>query len=259
MIVHSILTLLRRKAAAFGIMATLAPVTAMADSAAILFPDMCGDPSAIFDYKWSVATGASPNLFLYEPGASIAKVSSKVDLDAAKTVFLFAHGCEQGSIGRVAAADVATQLATDHKSTPDVIFVGSCYGAAALKAINAKYKDAVPKLFGSKDPARLTGNGSADLSKAVYKSGSKETDTKLYNQIIKNIMADWDGSVYKDGKTYAKYCEDLRTAKDKSAMPGFIEDVVKRYSSGNMNYLDLVKLNAGGDDFTQCGGKTACP
>lgn len=255
--------------------ALVAPNEGRAASATLIFEDVCGDPSNIFDHQWATVNFGAADLYFMAGDGSVVRVSQGGgDIKNYEDLYVFAHGGAD-NIGGMTYANFVGGLETAHPAIPNSIFFGVCYSAAGpdslLKQVNDEYGQNVNKLTGSNGACALTGNGNRDLNNAVYRVGAvraNQQDQNEYNQIIGNIVAAWNGVVYPGtGVTYAAYCRAALAPFNAGTLRAFMATVVTEFSHVNTNtdYLRLVALNTGGQALVSCGqdpantGVVPCP
>jgi hypothetical protein len=178
-------------------------------------------------------------------------------------------------------ATFAGYLQAAHNTTPTEIFASSCSGAVGpnglLHTINDAYNNAITKLSGSTAACALTGNGNQALANAAYRSGAvraNNPDNVLYSTIVNNISAKWTNALYPNtNNTYQAECQNTVANLNNGGLPAFIATVLNDFSqpplnnvaANSTNYLDLVRLNTGGNAFLECGhnpagnGPVNCP
>src|SRR5262249_13540283 len=138
------------RSAWFGLLLALAPVPGVAQTATLVFPDVCDDPKGVFDYYWAQAKFNAADLFLFKDTNPISPISAAQAFDKYLTIHVVAHG-NANSVGGFAKADVATQIKAAHPTTtPDTVRFYSCSAAegtgTVLKLLNDKYNSAVQRL-----------------------------------------------------------------------------------------------------------------
>jgi hypothetical protein len=256
------------RSAWFGLLLALAPVPGVAQTATLVFPDVCGDPSNVFDYYWAQGKLGAKDLFLFKDKNTISPISAAQGFDKYPTILVVAHG-NADEVDGFAKADVASRIKAAHPTSPDTVRFFTCNAAAGpgsvLKLLNDSYGGAVQRLFGTTTltGCALTGNGSSDLTKAEYRGSPTISDPTLFNTIVANITKEWTTGDYKGtGKSYKDFCKTLLDG-NLPGVPAFMQDVFDYFSKAKLsdNYLELIKLNTGGTAPLECGKATgkACP
>lgn len=237
--------------------ALLLPLPAAAQTASLVFEDVCDDPSATFDVFWGQAVYDAAGLFLFRSDDTIVPVQAEGGFDAQRTLLVIAHGSPD-EVGDVPKERVATAIRAAHPGVPEAAHFLSCSAAegenTVLKLLNAEYGDAVPLLTGATSSCALTGSGSRDLAAAVYRGSPVPSDPGRYAAVLEAILEAW-GS-----EGFASDCATL-LADDLSQLPGFMQRVRERFSQPgtDTDYLELIALNRGGTEPLACGLSTSRP
>jgi hypothetical protein len=140
-----------------------------------------------------------------------------------------------------------------------------------VKQVDDEYGGGVNRLTGAVAACALTGNGGMNLAVAGYRVRVQRSDAARYQQVIKNIMAKWEGQFRQSGMSYTEYCRSALEPFNAGRLRSFIETVFAEFSQSSgdpatsTNYLELVALNTGGEPLTVCGqdpagaGSVPCP
>jgi hypothetical protein len=256
----------------------VAPSTTAADNATLFVtPSICQDPKDAINYHWASNKYGASSLFFMKNDGSVAPVTAHTgSFDDHDEVYIVAHG-NVGIIGAFAAADFAKHFMAAHPKPPSTAYFDSCFAADAtkghsnLRIFDDTYKAAkklVKKIEGPAGACQLVGNGSDDLTKAVNKQGATQSNPAEFNQIVENIMAVWTKGNYSGtGKSYAAACKELQESFDAAKLLAFVNTTFATFTNTpkepiatTINYLELIKLNAGGKDLIICGGDHGnCP
>lgn len=254
----------------------MAPSIASAASATLLTSLICQDPRDVIDYHWASLKYAAAHLFFMKNDGTVVPLTAKnASFDSYDTVYVVAHG-KVGAVGPFSSADFAKHFKAAHASVPHNAYFDSCFAAAAnasasgsnLKIFDAVYGDKVKTLSGPVGACQLVGDGNPSLAHAVNKYDAKRSDQKAFDQIVKNIMTDWDSGKYAaTGKSYQAACGDLMAKFDAAGVLDFVNAVFAHFTTApltpvatTINYLELIKLNTGGTDLLVCGADhKACP
>lgn len=261
---------------------SMVPQAASAASATLIMDDVCDDPAAVFDHRWAQLTRQSTGLFLMRNDRSVAHVSGNpAQLSGYDRITVVAHGGpdEIGSRG-VTYNQFANGLRAAHPAAPDEVFFVTCFAGkgpdSLLKRVNAGYAGAVRRLTGGVSACRLVGNGDPSLANASYRINVTESDPPQSARIQANIMARWDARYPHQPQgsdaSYAQFCNAIVGAApgqfDPNRLSAFMTQVYTDFTQVSQppsNYLDLVRLNTGGDAPTVCGadpggtGRVECP
>lgn len=257
----------------------LAPRVAEAQ-AMIVMSDLCEDPAAVFDYQWARANHGVGAAFLMRDDGSVAPIEGAAPqgLPAYPQLYVAAHG-GPNQISHMSNDRFAAALRRVRPATPQSVFFAVCGAGAGpdslLKKLNASYCDGISRLNGGVVACALAGNGQASLVGAQYNIHVRQSDEALYDKIVDNIEAKWRGDYPgQRGRSYAQVCQGLIAADgyNPAALAGFMSTVYDQFRQPSVdpqhstNYLDLVKLNVGGQPLTLCGADpsgngrpTACP
>lgn len=250
---------------------------AMGDSATLLVQgSLCDNPSDAVNYQWAAQKFGAAPLFFMQKNGSVAALTKGAVFDKFDSIYITAHG-SPGGVGDFTGANFATHFQAAHKSTPKLAYFNSCSaavppsgGSSNLKVFAAAYGNKVPTLRGPAGPGcRLAGDGKPDLKDADLKYGVAPSNQGQYDQIVKNIETEWDKGRYaQSGKTYVAACQDLMSSFDEARALAFVNTVANDFTTtprrpikDTFNYLELVRLNAGGQPLFTCGAdhKDACP
>lgn len=243
--------------------------------AVLLLPDVCDDPSEVFDYQWAAQKRHATSVFVMLADRSVNFVSgSSQDFNSFSDLYVAAHG-GASTIGTITYDDFATGLKAAHNSTPNLVFFAVCSSAVGpnslLNRVNGKYGDNVNRLEGGTSGCALTGNGQADLTQADYRVAAKKSNLPRYETIRDNIMAKWKGNhPSSPRRNYRQQCLNLLAPFSANGMSAFLRDVYHDFSQpdssdDSTNYLELVAINKKGDPMAVCGanpsggGREPCP
>jgi len=257
----------------------LAPRAADAQ-AMIVMSDLCEDPAAVFDYQWARANHGVRAAFLMRDDGSVAPIEGAAPqgLPVYPQLFVAAHG-GTNVISHMSHDQFATALRRARPATPQSVFFAVCGSGAGpdslLKKLNDSYCGGISRLDGGVVACALTGNGQASLVGAQYNIRVRQSDSALYDKILDNIEAKWSGDYPgQRGRSYAQVCQGLTATRgyDPAALAGFMGTVYDQFRQPSAdpqrstNYLDLVKLNTGGQPLANCGADptgngrpAACP
>jgi len=257
----------------------LAPRTADAQ-AMIVMSDLCEDPAAVFDYQWARANHGVAAAFLMRDNGTVAPIegAAQQGLPAYPQLYVAAHG-GPNLISHMSHDQFAAALRRAHPATPQSVFFAVCSAGkgpdSLLKKLNGAYCDGISRLNGGVVACALTGNGQASLVGAQYNIHVRQSDDALYEKTLDNIEAKWRGDYPgQRGRSYAQVCQGLIRADgyDPAALAEFMTTVYDQFRQPSVdpqrstNYLDLVKLNVGGQPLAICGADptgngrpTACP
>ena len=243
--------------------ALVAPDEGRADPATLILKDVCSNPAVVFGHQWASAKYNASDLYFMKDDGSVVRVSQgDGDFKDYEDLYVFGHG-DGTSVGGMNYTNFVDGLETAHPTAPKSVFFSVCHSATSpslLKAANDKYLGKVDKLTGSDGACRVTGNGDRDLTKAVLRVGSAASDQEKYKQIVKNILAKWNGSVYPGiQKVYGAYCRDVLANFDAGTLRAFMAKVITEFSQidqdtkTSTDYIELMVLNTGGQAPTVCG------
>lgn len=242
-----------------ALLAALLPLPAAAQTAALVFEDVCEDPSATFDVFWGRAVHGAADLFLFRSDDSIVPVQAEQGFDAQQTLLVIAHGSPE-EVDGIPKQRVAAAIAAAHPDVPGAVHFLSCSAAegenTVLRQLNDRYDGAVPLLTGATSSCALTGNGNRDLAAAVYCGSPQPSDPERYDTVQEAIMAAWGSEGFASG------CATI-LAGELAGLPAFMERAYERFSQegADTDYLELIALNQGGDPPLECGTSTSerCP
>ncbi len=248
-----------------------------AGKATLVRPDICEDPSQVFDYEWTKAKYGSNTLFYMDAAGTVSAVTDGASaFDTYDTIYVAAHG-GTATIGGSTYDNFISYFSAAHASVPKEVFFAVCGAGKGpdnlLKKISAKYGGNINKLIGGVASCALTGNGDKTLANAEYRIFVGNSDPVAYEEIIKNITAKWAGNFPGSTDSYETVCKARIVPFDRAKVKGFVDTVFVEFSkdpvSGKIedssNYHDLIKLNMDSRGMTVCGkdpdgaGVVACP
>ncbi|MBL4615844.1 MAG: hypothetical protein JKY27_13370 [Magnetovibrio sp.] len=245
--------------------ATLNAPMAFAASATLVMPDLCDDPSAVFDHEWATAKNQSEALFYMQADGTISAVTANAGaFNNYDTVYVAGHGGDD-FVGGFTFAEFSDNFEAAHNNLPDEVFFAVCSAAngpnSLLKALNDQYGGNINTLYGGVSACALVGYGDPTLANAEYLINVTQSDANLYATIIDNITQKWAGAYPQSQNTYNQVCQARVDPFDQGEVDDFVDTVYTQFSqppqSGNdedsTNYLDLVSLNNGGDALFVCG------
>lgn len=262
------------RSAWFGLLLALTPLPAGAQTATLVFPDVCNDPKGVFDYFWARQTLNADDLFLFKNETTISQVNTTKPFDSYPTILVIAHG-NADEVGDFPKRAVVTRIHAAHPSAPDTVRFFSCNAAegtgTVLQLLDNAYKGRVQRLFGSTSPCALTGNGSIVLDQAQYRGSPDQPNPGLSDALVANIKTEWSKGNYNGtGQSYKQNCRAILDG-NLADLPTFMSNAFNHFANAPIapdtdprlfqNYRQLIQLNAGGTAPLECGAATgkACP
>lgn len=238
---------------------------ALASVVTLVLPDLSADPAAVFDYEWSVAKHKSEALFYMKSDGSIVEITNTgIKFKNAETIYVAAHGGND-YVGGFSYGNFVTYFEAAHAAIPDEVFFAVCASGngpdSLLKQLNTEYGGNINTLSGGVVACALTGNGDPSLASAEYRIRVTPSDPILYNKIQDNIMHKWDNAYPGSLNDYKTVGDSYANPFNQANMESFVNTVYAQFSQApqsgipddSTNYLDLIRLNTGGDPMTVCG------
>jgi hypothetical protein len=246
--------------------------------AVVLLPDVCGDPSNTFDYRWAQERHDAESVFLMQEDGTVTLVDGEAPegFNGFSVLYVAAHGGED-TIGGLSYDTFAEKLKEAHASVPKGITFAVCGSAkgpdSLLKKVNGKYGDDIDSLQGGVTGCALTGNGNPSLEDAEYRIEAEQSDAPLYHTIVGNIEKKWSEKYPESEQNYEEHCKAIvdHHPLDAEAMRNFLTVVTREFSEPaeepekSTDYHELVKLNKDGKPLSECGkdpagkGPVPCP